>query len=344
MTDFLKDLARCSAKPLLEEKIDMQRAEVLGMGNYGYVISSYTPEGKRVVVKLQGERWAGVAAREWTAAAACHHSNIVEYMEVIMHKDTNHLLRKYLTKMFDIGTLSGKRPKQFPMNWFCMSLEFMDRGTAQGLQDKSLVTPESAGAMTRQVASALQFMHEHQMTHNDIKPENVLLRVADKGGFLVAKLADLGLAAHSRERNRDFDLFAYTVWCLGLGRRFASCHQGKDKETAIGTFKKSPEANAKPEVWEALLAVVTGMYKNEMAMKEVANWPELKGLEVRVPSTEEVTKALEAASKEDVRRRTVAATKRNTATGGALNLEMLQKLQENADIASEPESVDEDEA
>merc|ERR1711865_449393 len=48
---------------------------------------------------------------------------------------------------------------------------------------------EGACAVTRQVASGLAFMHEKNRNHNDIRPENILLKRAPEGGHLQVKLA-----------------------------------------------------------------------------------------------------------------------------------------------------------
>merc|ERR1719437_23422 len=99
----------------------------------------------------------------------------------------------------------------------------MDRGTLQDSIDKEMLTIGCIVAITHQVAAALAYMHKKKRTHNDIKPENILLRLAPDGSGLVAKLADMGLAGHSLDRTRDRALFAYTVFCTGLRDRFGKC-------------------------------------------------------------------------------------------------------------------------
>jgi len=47
---------------------------------------------------------------------------------------------------------------------------------------------EEAVAITRQIASALDFAHQHGVIHRDIKPENILLHEGE------AMLADFGIA------------------------------------------------------------------------------------------------------------------------------------------------------
>merc|ERR1711904_766108 len=96
----------------------------------------------------------------------------------------------------------------------------MDRGTVQDLMDQDILTQESMGAITKQISSALAFMHQYKRTDNDIKLENILLRSSKCHICLIAKLADFGLANHSVDRKRDCELWGYTIWCMSLKHKF----------------------------------------------------------------------------------------------------------------------------
>merc|ERR1712048_1107239 len=77
----------------------------------------------------------------------------------------------------------------------------------------------------RSVASAMAYLHKQGLTHNDIKPENVLLKQAnlqDPQADVIVKLADFGLAAQSRERNQDFVQFGMTTLCMTTGEKFGT--------------------------------------------------------------------------------------------------------------------------
>ena len=56
---------------------------------------------------------------------------------------------------------------------------------------------DKAIAVTRQVASALDYAHGQKVLHRDVKPANVMVESAD-GGKLVARVLDFGLAAEIR--------------------------------------------------------------------------------------------------------------------------------------------------
>ena len=59
------------------------------------------------------------------------------------------------------------------------------------------VPVDKAIAVTRQVASALDYAHGQKVLHRDVKPANVMVESAD-GGKLVARVLDFGLAAEIR--------------------------------------------------------------------------------------------------------------------------------------------------
>jgi len=306
--EFLQRLALSSSIPALGLSFDLSTAEVLGMGNYGYILTCRSKKsGDRVVVKLQSVRWAGVAVKEWAHGSQLSgHSHIVSYIEAIMHRDASMEIENLLKAGFDNGILTRRRPKFFPDCYFCLALEYMDRGTVQNYMDRHPLTPESLGAITRQVASALAFMHKRKRTHNDIKPENILLREAPRGDCLVAKLADLGLADHSSERARDQELFGYTVWCMGLRERFERCPSGdSEREAAVARFRQAaPTQKPSRDIWEVLAKMVAKMWQGSLDMVEVEGADRLQGLQVALPSTREEAVDLEASAKLDLQRRT----------------------------------------
>lgn len=318
---FVKQIAKSSSSQTMGRRFDMDTIKILGMGNYGFVVTARDKNhGAKAVIKLQSERWAAVAMKEWGhGVAAGVHPNIVEYVEAFMHQDEDHEIARRLMAGFDDGTLTGKRPRKFPECFFCIALEYMDRGTVHHLVEKELLSLEGVGAITRQVASALAFLHRQKRTHNDIKPENILLREeADSpSGALVAKLADFGLADHSTDRLRDRELFGYTMWCCALGRRFGSCPQtGEEQWAALTAFSEGgpsaseesprrPAARDERKIWRAMEEVVGGMWGETLDMQQVEDMPRLAGLEITLNVSGERTEEITQEIKREARRATV---------------------------------------
>lgn len=350
--NFLQHLAQSSSASTLGNSFDLNTAEVLGMGNYGYIITCKSKvSGDRVVVKLQSARWAAVAAKEWAhGSQVCVHDHIVSYLGAFMHKDANLEIQSHLRKGFDTGILTKRRPKSFPSCYFCLALEFMDRGTVQNLLDKHPLPPESVGAISQQVASALAFMHKQKRTHNDIKPENILLRHDPKGGCLIAKLADLGLADHSTERARDHDLFAYTVLCMGLREQFEKCPATTEaRESAALRFRKAaPVQKPLQQIWEVLGKVISDAWRGELEMIEVESAPDLKSLRIRLPDSNMEANDLESEAKNDLRKRSMIGWRTNHLRSRRnvhhmMNLRSGSKKRADSEPEEEPDSDVEEE-
>jgi serine/threonine protein kinase len=326
---FIKSLAQTSAHPVLKGRFDLKNMSILGRGCYGHITlckSTFSKSEEDVVMKWQSERWATVVMKEWAHGSEVgKHPHIVEYIDVFMHADHDDDVKDCLQAGFSSGALQGKQPKKFPGCYFCVAIEYMDRGTVQNLMDQDILTPESIGAITKQISSALAFMHSKQRTHNDIKPENILLKTSKDGKGLLAKLADFGMANHAVDRKRDCELFGYTIWCMGLQRKFAKVPAGDGQAEALQQFKdgvpnatknqnlivpslpQSPSktsANQSIEMlWSALYGVINGMWGMTLDMHEVGDIDTFEGLEVKVPEC--AKKDLEEAAKKDLHWRNV---------------------------------------
>jgi len=71
-------------------------------------------------------------------------------------------------------------------------MEFVRQGDLQGyLRQEGLMQEVVARTMAQQILSALEYLHRAQITHRDIKPDNIL--IADLNPFTV-KLSDFGLS------------------------------------------------------------------------------------------------------------------------------------------------------
>jgi len=219
---FWKSVAVSSATMALSAAVDLETKELLGNGNYGFVFKCKRKDSPGyVVVKLMSVRWAHVAVKEWQHGSfAGKHPNIVDYEQVMLHADDDNDLKECLALAYSSGVIQSKKKRtKFPDHYLCLIEEFMDRGTVQHWIKKGKLTTSNLLAVARDVAVALAFMHEHELTHNDIKPENVLLTTQDGNGITV-KLADLGLANKTDDQSNDFNQYGMTLWCMATGVTF----------------------------------------------------------------------------------------------------------------------------
>ena len=79
-------------------------------------------------------------------------------------------------------------------SWHYCVMPYIERGTLRERMIKGPLTQEEVGSILKQIASALQFAHDHGILHRDIKPSNILLK--DERNIY---LADFGLAKDIKE-------------------------------------------------------------------------------------------------------------------------------------------------
>ena len=75
--------------------------------------------------------------------------------------------------------------------WIIM--EFCDKRDLETYVNENGLNVDLAYSTLQGCASALQYLHEHGVTHRDIKPQNILLKTDDLGR-VIPKLADFGLS------------------------------------------------------------------------------------------------------------------------------------------------------
>ncbi|HVB21775.1 MAG TPA: protein kinase [Ktedonobacteraceae bacterium] len=163
---------------------------LVGSGNMGEVyLAEDTQLSRQVAIKLmrsEGSSYPNADAvkeaarlfqREAKAIAAMDHPNILP--------------------LYDFGEqITGGTPTTYMV----MPLR-QDGSLASWLQQRgtsNLLSFEEVGYFVRQAAGALQYAHDHQITHQDVKPSNFLIRQYNQDQRLPdLQLADFGIAKFS---------------------------------------------------------------------------------------------------------------------------------------------------
>ncbi|MEZ2224900.1 GUN4 domain-containing protein [Microcoleus sp.] len=132
--------------------------QILGGGGFGVTYRAQNRKaGKLVAIKTlnaiqQGKpdfvKRQGKFMNEALCLAKCHHPHVVEVYEVFQEGDL-----------------------------WCMVMELLD-GTnlAEHLEDNGVLSEENALPIIQQVGNALSFIHKQGFTHQDVKPQNIMLR------------------------------------------------------------------------------------------------------------------------------------------------------------------------
>ncbi len=109
-------------------------------------------------------------------------SSHVDYIERFQREAgaISNLHHNHILPAFDYGA-------QEP--WHYLVMPYIEHETLSERLERGPLTLEEAGEMLSQIASGLQYAHEHGIVHRDIKPSNILLRDDH-----YAYLADFGLA------------------------------------------------------------------------------------------------------------------------------------------------------
>lgn len=159
--------------------------QLVGKGAYGVVYkgtdkkTSETVAVKRFALEnLPQEELAGMEM-EITLLQVLDHDNIVRFYDSVRTNDSLNII-----------------------------LEYMDKGSLQGLLNDFGVFPESVAAFyTKEVLRGLLYLHEQGIMHRDIKGANILL--SSKGEV---KLADFGVATNMDQAKKSDSVVGTPYW------------------------------------------------------------------------------------------------------------------------------------
>lgn len=291
--DFWTDASKSSidSRPF-REACDLDTAEWIGCGKWGWVMrSSRKTNNKDVVVKVSDLKHANIVTKEWKYGhALCKtHQGIVDYQSVYLYGDDGTMQSK-LKDAYKTGKLKGAQENRasFPEHYVCMVQEFMNAGSVQDWIDKEKLHPTGMLVVLRAMAAALAHMHEKEVTHNDIKPENVLL--SQKGDRVIVKLGDLGLAEKSRDTTSDVTRYGLSAFCMITGEKFDQrrCKPESIQEIVAELHSACVDSGAEGELGVALgelPAMLEQTLRETTTMAKVRKEACLKGWDFNVSGT-----------------------------------------------------------
>ncbi|XP_048960247.1 serine/threonine-protein kinase ULK3 isoform X5 [Canis lupus baileyi] len=146
--------------------------ERLGSGTYATVYKAYAKKDTREVVAIKC-----VAKKSLNKASVENLLTEIEILKGIRHP--------HIVQLRDF---------QWDSDHIYLIMEFCAGGDlSRFIHTRRLLPEKVARVFMQQLASALQFLHEQNISHLDLKPQNILLSSLEKPHL---KLADFGFAQH----------------------------------------------------------------------------------------------------------------------------------------------------
>lgn len=113
-------------------------------------------------------------------------------------------------------------------------MEYLDAGSLRGyVREQGALSESKALAIMKSIMDAVDYLHQHRMTHLDIKPDNVMLKHDPDTGEFIPVLIDFGLSKHYDKNGNPTS----TMRASGFSDGYAPVEQ----YTGIYTF--SPQAD-----------------------------------------------------------------------------------------------------
>lgn len=251
----------------------------LGSGNFSQVkmaIHQLTKE--RVAVKILDkakldQKTRKMLTREIATMESIHHPNIIRLYEVVETYSKIHLVMEYASggELFNKITTGGK------------------------------IAENEAKYLFAQVISAVQFMHDHDFIHRDIKAENVFC-----AGPGLVKLGDFGFSTQLTEgRGQQLNTFCGSppyaapelfrdesylgapvdIWALGVLLYFMVTAQMPFKAQTVATLKKhilegvfSIPGYVSFQCRKVIEGILKKMPQERLGLQEIRNSDWLKGV------------------------------------------------------------------
>jgi serine/threonine protein kinase len=111
-----------------------------------------------------------------------------------LHALLHHPLRYHANIIDLIGVAWGRNHANLSQQLPALIVEYGDRGTLADVQiGKDALSEQLKSQITLEIASGLQALHEENIVHGDLKPENIIM-CSDSENILVPKLADFGFS------------------------------------------------------------------------------------------------------------------------------------------------------
>ncbi|KPJ01854.1 Testis-specific serine/threonine-protein kinase 1 [Papilio xuthus] len=184
--DIWDDTQRTSSYRVLDNDLRLSGSEQLTLASRGYKIIKKINEGSYAKVYLAEYRNPSKSDKLVILACKVIDTNTApkDFVKKFLPREIDMLIKLNHPHLVHTHSIFQRRYKYF------IFLRFMEHGDLlEYILQNGAVQEDQARIWTRQLSLAIQYMHELEIAHRDIKCENVLL-TANKN----AKLSDFGFA------------------------------------------------------------------------------------------------------------------------------------------------------
>lgn len=159
---------------------------MLGKGGFGIVYKGAFENKERCAIKI-----------------VCNHTDDdrrrvnreLEILKFLLDKPSANIVKFY-------GTTTTLHPET-QQNYCWISLEYMNFGSLDHLmkkkKDYKKITMDTKVTWMQQMMNGINFLHSHDVLHNDIKAANILLS-KDEYGNICAKITDFGISTFDKNK------------------------------------------------------------------------------------------------------------------------------------------------
>jgi len=156
--------------------------------------------------------------------------------------------------------------------YICCLQEFMNGGSLEDMQEKGTLTWAIMFKALEEVSATLAGMHENQVQHKDIKPENVMLE--KEGEKIVAvKLCDFGSAELGGDKEacaNDIRRFGVMMYSLASGQLWTKNRLIRESHDVLIERMSALVANSENATLRQLPDILRTLLACSMDMKTVA--------------------------------------------------------------------------
>ncbi|CAC5391059.1 unnamed protein product [Mytilus coruscus] len=196
LLDSIQDYTKTLEKKRIPRNIDVNDVDPkwteIGSGHFGYVYASRYG-GSKVAIKIFKEK-SGSKIREGTILKDLSHENIIAFRGIGYISQTK-------AKEKDIRVNDENKDVMM-----FLVMEYIDQNLLKyvdgmRVHERKGLRYDMVWNIGQQIISALNYLHNLNIAHRDLKPDNILLEVGPRR--IVVKLADFGLATNGNEINTN---------------------------------------------------------------------------------------------------------------------------------------------